>query len=60
MEVAGRGVEQVEDDAVRADQSARLLDDIPEDLARLAQDRDPGRDLAQALLGAGPTGEGVA
>ena len=44
----------------RADQSARLLDDILEDLARLAQDRDPGRDLAQRLLGAGPAGEGVA
>ena len=54
------GIEQVEDDAVGPDQAAGLLDDVLEDLRRLAQDRDPGRDLAQRLLRLGAPGERVA
>ena len=33
-----------------ADQAPGMLDDVLEDLGRLAQDRDPGRDLPQGLL----------
>ena len=58
-EVAGRRVEQVEDDAVRPDQTPGVLDDVLEDLRRLAQDRDPGGDLAKRLLGLGAPGQGV-
>ena len=57
MQVAGRRVEQVEDDAVGVDEPARLGHDVAEDLARLAQDGDPGRDLAQSLLGVRASGE---
>ena len=45
---------------VGANQAAGLRDDVLEDLARLAQDRDPGGDLAQRLLGLGAPGERVA
>ena len=59
-QVAGGRVEQVEDDAVGADEPPGMLDDVLEDLGRLAQDRDPGRDLAQGLLGLGASTERVA
>ena len=60
MEVARRRVEQVEDDAVGIDQPAGLGDDVAQDLAGLAQDRDPRGDLAQRLLGLGAPAERVA
>ena len=44
----------------RADEAAGLLDDVLEDLGRLAQDRDPGGDLAQRLLGLGAPAERLA
>ena len=60
MQVAGRRVEEVEDHAVGPNQAAGLGDDVLEDLRRLAQDRDPGGDLAQRLLRLGPPGERLA
>ena len=59
-QVAGRGVEQVEDGAFPADQPAGELDDLLEDVGRIAHGRDAGRDLAQGLLGVRPSGEGRA
>ena len=52
-QVARLRVEQVEDGALAADQPARELDDLLEDLGRVAQRRDAGGDLAQGLLGLG-------
>ena len=60
VEVAGRHVDEVEDHAVGPDQAAGLRDDVLEDLGRLAQDRDPGGDLAQRLLRLRPPGERLA
>ena len=60
VEVAGRRVEEVEDHAVGTDQAPGLGHDILEDLRRLAQDRDPGSDLAQRLLRLRPPGERLA
>ena len=60
VEVAGRRVEEVEDHAVGPNQAPGLGDDVLEDLRRLAQDRDPGSDLAQRLLRLRPPGERLA
>ena len=58
VEVARRRVEEVEDDAVGADQADGLVDDVAEDLGRVAQHGDPGGDLAQRLLRLGRGGRG--
>jgi hypothetical protein len=50
VQVAGGRVEQVEDHPVGPDQAPGLGNDVLEDLGGLAQDRDPGGDLAQRLL----------
>ena len=57
VQVARGRVEQVEDRALPADEAAGQLDDLLEDLGRVAQGGDAGGDLAQGLLGAGPAGE---
>ena len=51
------GVEQVDDRAVGVEQAGGLLDDVLEQVARLADRGDPGGDLAEALLGFGPPGD---
>ena len=60
VQVAGGRVEQVEDDAVGTDQATGLGHDVAQDLARLAQDGDPGGDLAEGLLRVRPPREGYA
>jgi hypothetical protein len=50
VEAVRRRVEQVEDRPVRTQQPVRLLDDVLEQLGRLADRRDAGRNLAQRLL----------
>ena len=60
VEVARRRVEEVEDHAVGADQADGLLDDVAEDLARVAQHGDARGDLAQGLLRLGAAAERLA
>ena len=60
VQVAVGRVEQVEDHPVGPDEAPGLRDDVAQDLARLAQDGDPGGDLAERLLGLRPPAEGVA
>jgi hypothetical protein len=59
-QVTGLRVEQVEDGALPADQAARQLDDLLEDLRRVAQCRDAGGDLAKRLFRVRPAGKGLA
>ena len=42
------------------EEALRILDDALEDLVRVAQGGDAGRDVAQRALGLGPAGEGLA
>ena len=56
-QLVGAGLEQVEDGALPADQPAGQLDDLLEDVGRVAQRGDARGDLAQGLLGLGPAGE---
>ena len=56
-QVAGLRIEQIEDRALAADQPARQLDDLLEDLGRVTQGGDAGGDLAQGLFGVGAPGE---
>ena len=59
MQVAGGRVDEIEDDAVGVDETAGLGHDIAQDVARFAQDGDPRRDLAQRLLGARASRQGL-
>ena len=54
LERAGLGVVLVDEGAVGAQEALRLVDHVLQDLVRLAQGRDPRRDLAQGGLGFGP------
>ena len=56
-QVVGARVEQVEDGALPADQPAGQLDDLLEDVGRVAQRGDARGDLAQGLLGLGAASE---
>ncbi len=53
-QVARVGIEQVEDRALPADETARELDHLLEDLGRVTERCDPRGDLAQRLLGVRP------
>ena len=56
----GAGLQDVEDRALPADEAARELDDLLEDLGRISQGGDAGGDLAQGLFRSGPAGERAA
>ena len=56
-QLVGAGLEQVEDGALPADQPTGQLDDLLEDVGRVAQRGDPRGDLAQRLFGLGPAGQ---
>ena len=53
----GRGHDQVDPDALRAEQPGGLVDDVLEQIARVADRGDPGGDLAKRPLGVGLAAE---
>ena len=59
-QLVGAGLQDVEDGPLPADQAARELDDLLEDLGRIAQRGDACGDLAQGLFRPGPAGERAA
>ena len=56
----GHRVELVDDRAVGAKEALRLVDDVLEQVARLADRGDPGSDLTERLLGLGAPGDDIA
>ena len=53
MDLARRGVEEVDDGARRAEQAGRLVHDVLEQLRRVLDRHEPARDLAQRALRVG-------
>ena len=53
-------VDELEDRPIRVEQPGRLVDDLLEDVGRVVDGRDAGRDLAQRPFGVGPPGDVLA